>query len=139
MPEKQYVIFVLDGEHYGIDISSILEITRYEVPTKIPNIPEYMEGIINLRESIIPIINLRKRFNLKKTDITGETRIIVISFQDRKTGLLVDAVYRVTKISDGEIEPPRETVAGKEPGYIAGIAKKEGGIILLLEPSAVLA
>lgn len=108
MSEKQYVVFVLDGEYYGIDILNIQEITRYEAPTRIPNMPSYMQGIINLRGNIIPVINLRNRFNLRSSEITRESRIIVINLFDKKAGLLVDAVTQVTKIGDGQIEPPRK-------------------------------
>jgi purine-binding chemotaxis protein CheW len=66
----------MDGEYYGIDILSIQEITRYEVPTRIPNMPSYMQGIINLRGNIIPVINLRKRFNLGSGEVTGESRLL---------------------------------------------------------------
>jgi purine-binding chemotaxis protein CheW len=138
MPEKQYVVFVLDGEYYGIDILSIQEITRYEAPTRIPNMPSYMQGIINLRGNIIPVINLGKRFSLGSSEITRESRIIVINLFDKKAGLLVDAVSQVTKINDGEIEPPQETTACCERKYIAGLAKKGDKIIILLEPAAVL-
>jgi len=96
MAEKQYVILSLAGEHYGIDILSIQEITRYEMPTQIPHMPEYMEGIINLRGEIIPVINLRKRFNLESSGVTDESRIIVVNLYDKKAGLLVDAVSQVT-------------------------------------------
>jgi purine-binding chemotaxis protein CheW len=139
MSEKQYVVFVLDGEYYGIDILSIQEITRYEAPTRIPNMPSYMQGIINLRGNIIPVINLGKRFSLGSSEVTGESRIIVVNLFDKKAGLLVDAVSRVTKIGDGEIEPHQETTAGCEREYIAGLAKKGEKIIILLEPAAVLA
>lgn len=138
MPEKQYVVFVLDGEHYGIDILSIQEITRYELPTRIPNIPSYMQGIINLRGNIIPVINLRKRFNLGSGEVTGESRIIVVNLFDKKAGLLVDAVSQATKIGDGEIEPPQETTAGCERKYIAGLAKKGEEIIILLNSHILL-
>ncbi|NSW92297.1 MAG: purine-binding chemotaxis protein CheW [Firmicutes bacterium] len=139
MSEKQYVVFVLDGEYYGIDILNIQEITRYEAPTRIPNMPSYMQGIINLRGNIIPVINLRKRFSLGSSEVTGESRIIVVNLFERKAGLLVDAVTQVTKIGDGQIEPPQEITAGCERKYIAGLAKKGEKIIILLEPAAVLA
>lgn len=138
MSEKQYVVFVLDGEYYGIDILNIQEITRYEAPTRIPNMPSYMQGIINLRGNIIPVINLGKRFSLGSSEVTRESRIIVVNLFDKKAGLLVDAVSRVAKINDGEIEPPQETTAGFERTYIAGLAKKGDKIIILLEPAAVL-
>ena len=139
MSEKQYVVFVLEGEYYGIEILNIQEITRYEAPTRIPNMPSYIQGIINLRGNIIPVINLRKRFNLGDIEVTDESRIIIVNIFDKKAGLLVDTVSQVTKISDDEIEPPQEITANCERKYIAGLAKKEDKIIILLEPATILA
>lgn len=123
MAEKQYVVFVLGSEYYGLDILSIQEITRYEAPTRIPNMSSYMQGIINLRGNIIPVIDLRRKFNLGNSEVTGESRIIVLNLSEQKAGLLVDAVSQVTKIGDDQIEPPQMTTV--EHKYIAGLAKKE--------------
>lgn len=137
MAEKQYVVFVLGSEYYGLDILSIQEITRYEAPTRIPNMSSYMQGIINLRGNIIPVIDLRRKFNLGNSEVTGESRILVLNLSEQKAGLLVDAVSQVTKIGDDQIEPPQMTTV--EHKYIAGLAKKGEEIIILLEPAAILA
>jgi len=100
--------------------------------------PSYMQGMINLRGNIIPVVNLRKRFNMKSSDITRESRIIVLNLFNKKTGLLVDAVSRVARINDDDIELPQETTAGRGHDYIAGLAKKGDKIIVLLKPSALM-
>lgn len=138
MSERQYVVFLLDGELYGIDILNVQEITRYEVPTRVPDMPSYIEGMINLRGNIIPLVNLRKKFNLDGKEATRESRIIVLNISDRKTGLLVDAVSRVTKINDEEVEFPQEITRGCERQYVAGLAKKGEKIIVILKPSALV-
>ena len=138
MSERQYVVFVLNGEYYGIDILSIQEITRYEAPTRIPDMPSYVQGVINLRGNIIPVINLRRKFKLGCSEISRENRIIVLNLFNKKTGLLVDSVARVTKIDDGEIESPHDTAIGCQREYIAGLAKKGDKIIVLLEPAALM-
>lgn len=94
--------------------------------------------MINLRGNIIPVVNLRKRFNMKSSDITRESRIIVLNLFNKKTGLLVDAVSRVARINDDDIELPQETTAGHGHDYIAGLAKKGDKIIVLLKPSALM-
>ena len=137
MAEKQYVVFGLDGA-YGIDILSIQEITRYEIPTRIPNMPEYMEGIINLRGSIVPVISLRRRFKREAGEITNESRIIIVDIGQKKIGFLVDSVSQVAMISEGDIEAPPEIVAGCDRKFIAGIGKTDKGMVILLEPHAVL-
>lgn len=138
MAEKQFVVFRLGDEYYGFDILSIQEITRYQKPTQIPNMPEYMEGIINLRGSIIPVISLRKKFNMQEEKITEESRFIVLNLSGQKIGVLVDAVSRVAKINEEEIEVYQETVSDYKARYIAGLAKKDDEIIILLDAGILL-
>lgn len=139
MSEKQYVVFSLAGEIYGINILDIQEITRYEKTTRIPNMSAFMDGIINLRGRVIPVVNLRKSFNLENGEITDESRIIVVSLYDKKAGFLVDEVSRVTKIAEDAIEVPQEISGNFHREIITGIAKKDGEVITLLEPAALLA
>ncbi|WP_073089759.1 chemotaxis protein CheW [Thermosyntropha lipolytica] len=134
MAEKQFVVFKLGDEYYGFDILNIQEITRYQKPTLLPNMPDYMEGIINLRGNIIPVINLRKKFNMHEGQVTEESRIIVADVHQQKIGILVDAVSRVAKINEEEIEAYQETDLDYKARYISGLAKKENEIIILLNP-----
>ncbi|SHH14165.1 purine-binding chemotaxis protein CheW [Thermosyntropha lipolytica DSM 11003] len=135
--DKQYVVFTVANQHLGLDIVNIQEITRYMAPTRMPEMPEYVEGIINLRGKIIPVINLRTFFNMEKEKVTAESRIIVVSIDDSQVGFLVDAVAQVTRINESEIEKAGEDSTYSSE-YIVGLAKQGEKIILLLDPARLL-
>ena len=102
----QLVSFELDGEEYGIDVLTVREIIRMPSITKMPNTPDFVDGIINLRGMVRPIISLRKRFCLMDRDHDRQSRILVMEVGDSLTGFIVDAVAEVIRISAAEIQPP---------------------------------
>ncbi|HWR30879.1 MAG TPA: chemotaxis protein CheW [Negativicutes bacterium] len=104
--DVQLVIFKLAKEDYGLPISKVQEINRMVPITKLPNTPEFMEGIINLRGRVIPVLDLRKRFDFGFQDFTDDTRIMVTDISGQTVGLIVDAVNEVAKIAGECIEPP---------------------------------
>ncbi|TCO79358.1 chemotaxis protein CheW [Marinisporobacter balticus] len=138
MAERQYVIFKLENEAYGVDIMNVKEITEHKESVKVPNTPKFVDGIINLRGDIIPIINLRKRFNLKDITINFDTRVIVITIKNRQVGFIVDEASQVLRISEENIEPAPELVAGVDKKYITGVGKLEDRIVLLLDLEYIL-
>ncbi len=129
MAEEQLVLFSLGNEEYAISITQVKEIIQYKGATKIPSIPEYMEGIINLRGKIIPVIDLALRLKVATTK-TGDKRALVIETAEREIGLVVDEVSEVIRISDSDIEPP-PTRTGS--GYIRGIGKERDRLLILLD------
>jgi len=102
----QLVSFVLDAEEYGVEVLKVREIIRMPTITKMPNTPHYVEGIINLRGKVIPIVSMRKRFGLSESDNSGHTRIIIMDVAGAMTGFIVDGVSEVIRIHSGEIQPP---------------------------------
>ncbi|MFZ5968152.1 MAG: chemotaxis protein CheW [Bacillota bacterium] len=138
MAEKQYVIFRLDNEEYGVDIMNVKEISEFKESVKVPNTPKFVDGIINLRGDITPIINLKKRFNLAGSNANEDTRIIVINIQDRQVGFVVDEASQVIRISENDIEPAPEIVAGVDKKYITGVGKLKDRIVLLLDLEYIL-
>lgn len=138
MAEKQYVIFRLGKEEYGVEIVNVKEICEYKESVKVPNTPGFVDGIINLRGDITPIINLKKRFNLSEVDINSDTRIIVININNRQVGFIVDEASQVLRITEEDIEPAPELVAGIEKKYIIGVGKLSDRIILLLDLEYIL-
>lgn len=138
MLEKQYVIFKLENEAYGVDIMNVKEITEYKESVKVPNTPKFVDGIINLRGDITPIINLRKRFNLENICANSDTRVIVISIKNRQVGFIVDEASQVLRINDENIEPAPELVAGIDKKYITGVGKLDDKIVLLLDLEYIL-
>ena len=138
MAEKQYVIFRLGKEEYGVEIVNVKEICEYKESVKVPNTPGFVNGIINLRGDITPIINLKKRFHLAEGDINSDTRIIVININNRQVGFIVDEASQVIRISEEDIEPAPDLVAGVEKKYIIGVGKLADRIILLLDLEYIL-
>jgi purine-binding chemotaxis protein CheW len=108
----QLVSFELDGEEYGIDVLTVREIIRMPSITKMPNTPDYVDGIINLRGTVVPIISLRKRFSLMDRDHDRQSRILVMEVGDNLTGFIVDAVAEVIRISSAEIQPAPSIAQG---------------------------
>ncbi|HHY90987.1 MAG TPA: chemotaxis protein CheW [Clostridiales bacterium] len=138
MAEKQYVVFKLAGEDYGVDIMNVKEICEYKESIKIPNAPSFVDGIINLRGDITPIINLKKRFRLEDQGITSDTRIIVINIQNKQVGFIVDEASQVLRISEENIEPAPELVVGIDKKYIEGVGKLDERIIIILNLEHIL-
>ncbi|QEK10947.1 purine-binding chemotaxis protein CheW [Crassaminicella thermophila] len=137
MAEKQYVIFKLGREEYGIDIMNVREITEFKETTKIPNAPNFIEGVINLRGNVIPVINLKKRFKLDETNIANNSRIIIVTMDAKQIGFIVDDASQVMTLNEDEIENPPEIITGIDRKYIVGIGKMDEKIIILLDLVAV--
>lgn len=127
---RQFVSFVMENELYGIDIFNTQEIIRIPEITPIPNSLEYVEGIINLRGDIIPVINLEKKFHIVSTGNKNE--IIIIRSHNVKLGILVNKVFRVVQVEDGEVAPPPSILSGIEEEYIQGVTRIEDGRLVIL-------
>ncbi len=134
----QIVGFRLGKEEYGIEISNIREIILMCEITSLPDASEHMEGVINLRNSVVPIIDMRSRFGFPKATPTEESRIMVVNVGTAMIGIIVDAVSEVLKISRDSISPPPPTVAGLGKDYIIGLALLEQSMLILLDISKVL-
>lgn len=135
----QLVSFNLGDEEYGVDILRVQEINRMVHITRVPKAPEFVEGVINLRGKVIPIVDLRKRFGLCAKPHDKNTRIIVVDIDGRTVGLIVDGVSEVLRFSMDTIEPPPPMVTGVDAEYIWGVGKLEDRLLILLDLSKVLA
>lgn len=135
--EFQLVTFRLANEEYGLPITKVQEINRLVPVTKLPQTPSFMEGIINLRGRIIPVIDLRKRFELPITAHDEDTRIIIVEINGQTVGVTVDAVTEVVRISTANVEPPPQSVTVNSR-YISGVGKQDGRLIILLEIDQIL-
>jgi len=135
--ELQLVIFRLAKEEYGLPIAKVHEINRLTPITKLPQTPEFMEGVTNLRGKIIPIFDLRKRFQLSTIENSDDTRIIIVAVKDQVVGIIVDAVHEVIKLSASAIEPPPPAFV-LDAQYIHGVGKMDNRLIILLDMDKVL-
>ncbi len=139
MEELQLVVFKLGKEEYGVDIAKVQEIVRLQEITHIPQAPPFVEGIVNLRGQIIPIIDLKKRFNLEcKEAVEGEKRVIVVNIGGQIIGIVVDNVSEIIRIPKDKVEPPPPIVAGIESEYIDGVGKLDKRLIILLDIEKIL-
>lgn len=129
----QLVSFQLAQEEYGVEITKVQEIILMGEITRVPQTPPYIKGLINLRSTVIPIVDLRLRFGLQEQPRTDETRIMVINVAGKTIGIIVDAVSEVLRISQEQIAPPPPTVAGLGEEYLIGLAKLESRLLILLD------
>lgn len=134
----QFVSFKLDSQDYAFPIEQIQEIVIVEKITKTPQVPDYVEGVTNLRGSIIPIINLRRLFGMESKPIDCDTRTIVVNVGTRTIGCSVDTVTQVVRIPENAIQAPPETVIGHGAGYIAGFARIQANLIVILDVDRLL-
>ena len=134
----QLVSFQLVDEQYGIEISKVREIILVGEITQIPQTPNYVKGLINLRSTVIPIIDLRLRFGLAESEPTDETRIVVTQVNGKTIGIIVDAVSEVLRISKDQIAPPPPTVAGCAQEYLVGLARRDNDLLILLDIEKIL-
>jgi purine-binding chemotaxis protein CheW len=132
MEDLQLVVFKLENEEYGVDIMQVQEISPYQQSTKVPNSPSFIEGIVNLRGDITPVVSLKKKFNLAETEVTEQTRLIIINNGNRRTGFIVDDASEVISISEKNIEEAPAMIVGADRKYIQGIGKMDQRILIIL-------
>jgi len=136
----QLVTFQLGEELYGVDIMDVKEIVKVQNVRPIPNAPYYVEGIINLRSEIIPIINLHKRFHLKKLIISEDDELdedeggfIILDIEGNRIGVIIDRVARVIPVDRGDIKPPPQMLSGIGTEYIHGVVRQDSGYLIILD------
>lgn len=134
----QLVSFHLSDEVYGIEIVKVREIILMGEITRVPQTPPFVKGLINLRSTVIPVIDLRIRFDLQASDFTSESRVMVIDVGGKTIGIIVDAVSEVLRVSNDQIAPPPPTVAGLEQEYLTGLVKLEDQLLMLLDVDKIL-
>jgi len=130
--ELQLVIFRLAKEEYGLPITKVQEINRLVPITKLPQTPSFMEGIINLRGRIIPVIDLRKRFSLPADEQSEDNRIIIVEVNGQTVGIIVDAVTEVVRLAGASVEPPPPAFI-LDAQYIHGVGKLDERLLILLD------
>jgi purine-binding chemotaxis protein CheW len=137
---QQLVGFIIGEELFGVDILTVQEIIRDTTITPIPDAPDFLEGVINLRGSIIPVIDLRKRLKLVRIeDLNPDPWIIILSVEGRMTGFVVDRVTKVLTVPEASIKPPPDiVVAGLKSQYIQGVCKLDQRLLILLNFGRIL-
>ena len=136
--DLQIVGFRIGNETYGVRISAVREIVRVPEITSVPNAPETIEGVINLRGKIIPVMDLRKRFGQADVQPDKKNRILVVELENKLLGLIVNSASEVLKIPPSEIESPGSMLAEGESTYVTGVGKLGGRLIILLDIAKLL-
>jgi len=138
MTEMQFVVFKLNNEEYAIEINSVDGILKYQELTKVPQTDEFILGIINLRGKVIPIYNLKKKFYGEESEITDDTRIIIINHNEIILGVIVDSVAEVLKISDNDIDLTDSIFSDKKDNSISGIGKLKDRLLMIININELL-
>lgn len=136
--EKQLVIFELADEYYGVDISCVESIIKMQEITRMPKSPAFVEGVTNLRGKVLPVIDLEKRFDIPEHTRNHDTRIMVVNIDKLEVGMIVSAVSEVLTIDDTSIEPAPPMVTTINSNFIAGIARVDSRLVILLDLNQVL-
>src|ERR1700743_3863052 len=134
----QVVGFRIGNETFGVRIGSVREIVRVPEITSVPSAPDTVEGVINLRGKIIPVMDLRKRFGQVDVQPDKKNRILVVELDNKLIGLIVNAASEVLKIPPADIEPPSSVFAEGESNYVTGVGKLKGRLIILLDITRLL-
>ncbi|MBF0273693.1 MAG: purine-binding chemotaxis protein CheW [Nitrospinae bacterium] len=134
----KYLTFKLAQEEYGLEILTVREIMGMMEITMVPQTPDYLKGVINLRGKVIPVIDLRSKFGMEESEYTKETCIIVVDVQNILMGIIVDTVSEVIDVNGAEIEPPPKFSTSIRTDFIMGIGKTKGNIVILLDIDKVL-
>jgi purine-binding chemotaxis protein CheW len=136
--EVKLAISLLENQPYAIDIMKIKQIIRPMKITKLPKAPDFLEGVINLRGVVIPVIDMRKRFSLPPRGEGEETKVIIASVDRRIVGIIVDEVTEVIPVQRSEIQPPPRVVKGVEATYLLGVCRYQDDILLILNLDEIL-
>jgi purine-binding chemotaxis protein CheW len=134
----QVVGFRVGKEHFGVPIELVHEIVRIMEVTSVPDAPDFIEGVINLRGKIIPVIDLRKRFGEKTITASKKNRILVAEIMGKIVGLVVDAASEVVKIPPSDIEPPPNVFGESEVNYVTGVGKIGNKLIILVDLGKIM-
>lgn len=140
MENKQIVVFKLMGHEFGMDITKVLEILNYEEVRPVPNVPHYVEGIINVRGTVYPIFNLRKRLNMKPTENTSEAKFVLLHLEDVRVGFLVDSISEILAVDEERVEKAPQMLdknrnSNKTIDYII---KEEDRMVIVLNVDSLI-
>lgn len=137
----KFVTYKLDGENYALDIDQVREVLDYTAITKVPQMPDFVRGVINLRGSVVPVVDLRTKFGLPPTQRTVDTRILIVEIvvdqESTVLGALADAVKEVIELEPDQIDPPPQIGTRLKTDFIRGVGKRDNEFIIILDVDRV--
>ena len=138
VPQVQLVTFRIGGEEFGLDVFQVHEILRHQEPTPMPKAPAFVEGVLDVRGTLVPVVDLRKRFEVHELRYDDDTRIVLVDFGGERLGLVVDEVSEVMRVAETAVTPPPQYVKGLAAEFIRGIVRLDGRMVVLLELNQIL-
>lgn len=138
MSELQVVVFEVNGEFFGAEASQVFQIIKYQEATKVPKMPKFIEGILNYRESVLPVVNLAKRFDMGDIAVNKKTKILVTKVEDNFAGFIVNDVSEIVKFSDSEVDPAPNIINGETAAYLKKVARKGDKLISIIDLENIL-
>lgn len=139
MGAREYLTFRLGQEEYGIDILKVQEIRGYEKPTRIANVPEFIRGVVNLRGTIVPIVDMRLKFNCEKAEYNGFTVVIILNLYNRVVGIVVDSVSDVMELTSEQVRPAPDLDASLDSSAVLGLGSVNERMLILLDIEKLMA
>ncbi len=137
-PREEFLSFRLGGEEYGVDILKVQEIRSYDTVTRLPEAPDYIKGVINLRGTIVPVIDLRLKLKIGSAEFDKQTVMIILNVSDKVIGMVVDAVSDVITLAASQIRPPPEFNGVLDTRYITGLGAIEDRMLILVDIECLL-
>jgi purine-binding chemotaxis protein CheW len=138
VPQVQLVTFRVGGEEFGLDVFSVHEILRYEPPTPMPKAPAFVDGVLDVRGTLVPVVDLRRRFELAEQRHDEDTRIVLVDFGGERLGLVVDEVREVLRVPETAVAPPPSFVRGLAAEFLRGIVKLGDRLVVLVDLDRIL-
>jgi purine-binding chemotaxis protein CheW len=138
VPQLQFVTFRLGREEFGLDVFAVHEVLRHQEVTPVPRAPEFVEGVIDVRGTLVPVVDLRRRFELSRAPVGADTRIVLVEFGGERLGLVVDAVTEVLRVPETAVSPPPQYIRGLAAEFVRGIVRQEARLIVLIDIDRIL-
>jgi purine-binding chemotaxis protein CheW len=138
VPQVQLVTFRVGGEEFGLDVFAVHEILRYQAPTPMPRAPEFVEGVLDVRGTLVPIVDLRRRFETPDVAYDEDTRIVLVDFNDERLGLVVDSVTEVLRAPETAVSPPPAYIRGLAAEFVRGIVRVGERLVVLMDLDRIL-
>ena len=138
VPQVQLVTFRLGPEEFGLDVFTVHEILRWQEVTPVPRAPAFVEGVIDVRGALVPVIDMRRRFELSHVSVGAETRIVLVEFGGERLGLVVDSVTEVLRVPETAVSEPPQYIRGLAAEFVRGIVRLEGRLIVLIDIERIL-
>ncbi len=138
MSEMQVVVFSLNGQLFGAEALQVFQIIKYQEATKVPRMPKFIEGILNYRDTVLPVINLEKRFDMGESEITKKSKIIITKIEDKLAGFIVSDITEIEKFADKDIEPAPLMIDSNAGAYLKYVGKRDGKLISIINLEKIL-